>query len=49
MGRIEALLSDAQKKQWQKMLGTPLDLADWPGRRLGPWRSGWPTRLCNAS
>jgi hypothetical protein len=25
-GRIEALLSDAQKKQWQEMLGKPLDL-----------------------
>jgi len=28
MGRIEALLSDAQKKQWKEMLGTLLDLAD---------------------
>jgi hypothetical protein len=27
-GQIENLLSDAQKKQWKKMLGTPLDLAD---------------------
>jgi spore coat protein H len=27
-GRIEALLSDAQKKQWKEMLGKPLDLAD---------------------
>jgi hypothetical protein len=27
-GRIEALLSDAQKKQWKKMLGKPLDLGD---------------------
>lgn len=26
--RIEAILSDAQKKQWQKMLGKPLDLGD---------------------
>lgn len=26
--RIEALLSDARKKQWQKMLGKPLDLGD---------------------
>ena len=26
VGRIEALLSDAQKTQWQKMLGKPLDL-----------------------
>jgi hypothetical protein len=26
--RIEALLNDAQKKQWQKMLGKPLDLGD---------------------
>jgi hypothetical protein len=25
-GRIEALLSDAQKKQWKEMLGKPLDL-----------------------
>jgi len=24
--RIEALLSDAQKKQWKKMLGKPFDL-----------------------
>jgi hypothetical protein len=28
MGRIEALLSDAQKKQWKEMLGKPLDLGD---------------------
>jgi hypothetical protein len=28
MRRIEALLSDAQKNRWKKMLGTPLDLAD---------------------
>ncbi len=27
-GRIEALLSDAQKKQWKEMLGKPLDLGD---------------------
>jgi hypothetical protein len=27
-GRIEALLSDAQKTQWTKMLGKPLDLGD---------------------
>jgi hypothetical protein len=27
-GRIEAFLSDAQKKQWKKMLGKPLDLGD---------------------
>jgi hypothetical protein len=27
-GRIEALLSDGQKKQWQEMLGEPLDLDD---------------------
>jgi len=26
--RIEALLSEAQKKQWQEMLGKPLDLGD---------------------
>ena len=26
--RIEALLSDAQKKRWKKMLGKPLDLGD---------------------
>jgi hypothetical protein len=26
--RIEALLSDAQKKQWKKLLGKPLDLGD---------------------
>jgi hypothetical protein len=25
-GRIEAVLSDAQKKQWKELLGTPLDL-----------------------
>jgi spore coat protein CotH len=28
VGRIEALLSDAQKAQWKKMLGKPLDLGD---------------------
>jgi hypothetical protein len=27
-GRIEALLSEAQKKQWKEMLGKPLDLDD---------------------
>jgi hypothetical protein len=27
-GKIEALLTDAQKKQWQEMLGKPLDLGD---------------------
>jgi hypothetical protein len=27
-GRIESLLSDAQKKQWKEMLGKPLDLGD---------------------
>jgi hypothetical protein len=27
-GQIENLLSDAQKKQWRKMLGKPLNLAD---------------------
>ena len=26
--QIEAILNDAQKKQWQKMLGKPLDLGD---------------------
>jgi hypothetical protein len=26
--RIEALLSDAQKKQWKEMRGKPLDLDD---------------------
>jgi vacuolar-type H+-ATPase subunit H len=26
--RIEALLSDAQRTQWQKMLAKPLDLGD---------------------
>jgi hypothetical protein len=26
--RIEALLSDAQKKQWKEMLGKPLDPGD---------------------
>jgi hypothetical protein len=25
-GKIEAILTDAQKKQWQEMLGKPLDL-----------------------
>jgi len=27
-GKIEALLTDAQKKQWKEMLGKPLDLGD---------------------
>jgi hypothetical protein len=27
-GRIEALLTNAQKKQWKEMLGKPLDLGD---------------------
>lgn len=27
-GRIEALLSEAQRRQWKEMLGKPLDLAD---------------------
>jgi hypothetical protein len=27
-GQLEALLTDAQKKQWQEMLGKPMDLAD---------------------
>ena len=27
-GKIEAILSDAQKKQWKKMLGEPFDLGD---------------------
>jgi hypothetical protein len=27
-GKIEAILSDAQKKQWKKILGTPFDLGD---------------------
>jgi hypothetical protein len=27
-GKIEALLSDAQKKQWKEMLGKPLDLGE---------------------
>ena len=27
-GRIEALLSDAQKKQWKEMIGEPFDLND---------------------
>jgi hypothetical protein len=26
--KMEALLTDAQKKQWQEMLGKPMDLAD---------------------
>ena len=26
--RIEAFLTDAQKKQWKEMLGKPLDLGD---------------------
>ena len=25
---LNALLTDAQKKQWQEMLGKPMDLAD---------------------
>ena len=25
-GKLEALLSDAQRKQWKEMLGKPLDL-----------------------
>ncbi len=28
VGRIEAILNDAQKKQWKTMLGNPLDLND---------------------
>ena len=27
-GKLEALLTDAQKKQWKEMLGKPLDLGD---------------------
>jgi len=27
-GQLEALLTDAQKKQWKEMLGKPMDLAD---------------------
>jgi len=27
-GKLEALLTDAQKKQWREMLGKPMDLAD---------------------
>ena len=27
-GKIEAILNDAQKKQWKEMLGKPLDLGD---------------------
>ena len=27
-GKLEALLTDAQKKQWKEMLGEPMDLAD---------------------
>ncbi len=27
-GKLEALLTDAQKKQWKEMLGKPLDLDD---------------------
>ncbi len=27
-GKLEALLTDAQKKQWKEMLGKPMDLAD---------------------
>ena len=26
--KLEALLTDAQKKQWKEMLGQPMDLAD---------------------
>ena len=26
-GKLEALLTDAQKKQWQEMLGKPMDMA----------------------
>jgi hypothetical protein len=26
--KLEALLTDAQKKQWKEMLGEPMDLAD---------------------
>jgi hypothetical protein len=28
VGRIEAHLSDAQKKQWKEILGKPLDLGE---------------------
>ncbi len=31
--RIEAILTDAQKKKWQEMLGKPLDLGDGQGTR----------------
>ena len=27
-GKLEALLTDAQKKQWKEMLGKPFDLGD---------------------
>jgi Spy/CpxP family protein refolding chaperone len=27
-GKLEALLTDAQKKQWKEMLGKPMDMAD---------------------
>jgi hypothetical protein len=27
-GKIEAILDDAQKKQWKELLGKPLDLGD---------------------
>jgi hypothetical protein len=27
-GKLEALLTEAQKKQWKEMLGKPLDLND---------------------
>jgi hypothetical protein len=27
-GKLEALLTDAQKKQWKEMLGKPMELAD---------------------
>ena len=27
-GKLEALLTDAQKTQWKEMLGKPMDLAD---------------------
>ena len=27
-GKLEALLTDAQKKQWKEMLGKPLNLDD---------------------
>ena len=31
-GRIEAILTDPQKKQWKKMLGKPFDLMVYPNR-----------------